>query len=355
METFLVDKAFMSEDDVIRIASGCLEQRVMGISKIGGGANNKVYRVTCPSQEYVVKFYFRHPLDSRDRLGIEFKSVSFLWQQGIRQIPRPIALNREHHCAFYELIKGTSLGTDISQDDIGKAAGFLEILRDLSLRPQCRDLPSASEAFFSLQDTLNSIRSRYKRIDINNDAQEYVSLHEFLTEEFIPLFESVAVWSKDYLEENGIPYDMPLSEAFRTLSPSDFGFHNALRVGEGQIVFLDFEYFGWDDPAKLVSDFLWHPGMNLSEGLKVNFVHRMERLFNNDPHFKTRLKSVFPLFGLKWCLIFLNEFIATGSDRRDFASSQTKNKTDIRLAQLAKAQAMSHKVRSVYKDFPFGI
>ena len=48
----------------------------------------------------------------------------------------------------------------------------------------------------------------------------------------------------------GVSWEQELLEQYRTLSPSDFGFHNALRTPAGTMVFLDFEYFGWDDPAK---------------------------------------------------------------------------------------------------------
>ncbi len=354
MNTFLVDKNQMSEDDVIRIASDCLHQRVDGISKIGGGGNSKIYHVTCPSQQYAAKFYFQHPSDPRDRLGTEFKSFSFLWEQGLRVIPKPVAQSPEHQCAFYEYIKGKPAGRDISQKDIEAAVDFIEILRNLSVGATGLNFPGASEAFFSVKDIVNSIRSRIDRIDSKGSGEEYDQLRGFLNGEFIGLFNTVAIWSKNHLEENGISYDVLLSQEFRTLSPSDFGFHNALRMADGKIVFLDFEYFGWDDPAKLVSDFLWHPAMSMPEDLKMYFVHRMSSIFGNDPNFIARLRSVFPLFGLKWCLIFLNEFIPTDSERRDFAHPLVKDKTAVRLEQLGKAKRMSKKIKTMYKDFPYG-
>ena len=39
------------------------------------------------------------------------------------------------------------------------------------------------------------------------------------------------------------------------ISPSDFGFHNALLKSNGDIKFIDFEYAGFDDPAKITSHF----------------------------------------------------------------------------------------------------
>lgn len=47
----------------------------------------------------------------------------------------------------------------------------------------------------------------------------------------------------------GINLDDVFDPAQRTLSPADHGFQNTL-VRNGQLVFLDFEYAGWDDQAQ---------------------------------------------------------------------------------------------------------
>lgn len=354
MNIFLDDKSQISEDDVARIASDCLQQRVKIISKIGGGGNSKVYHVACLAQEYVVKFYFQHPLDSRDRLGIEFKSLLFLWGQGLRVIPRPVTLSWEHQCAIYEFVKGTPPGNGISQKDIDGAVYFLGILRNLSAQATGIKFSGASEAFFCARDIVSSLRARLRRFYTEDNSSEYLALREYLQNEFLPLLEAVEACSKEYLTGQGVPWEQELSEEYRTLSPSDFGFHNALRTSAGSMVFLDFEYFGWDDPTKLVSDFLWHPAMSMPEDIKMYFVNRMTAIFGNDPYFKVRLKGVFPLFGLKWCLILLNEFTSTASQRRDFASPQIKDKAAVRLEQLAKAKCMSQKIKTIYMDFPYG-
>ena len=356
MNTFLADKNQLSEDDVIKIASDCLQQKVKVISKLGRGGNSQVYHVICPSQEYVVKFYFQDPSDSRDRLGIEFKSSSFLWEHGLRVIPRPVTLNQEHKCAFYEFIKGTPPGKDISQQDIDGAVYFLETLKGLSAQAADFNFKGASEAFFCGKDIVNNLRERLKRFSLEERTHEYVALQEYLKNEFLPLLDAVEAWSKEYITGQSVSWTQDLSKQYWTLSPSDFGFHNALRTSAGSMVFLDFEYFGWDDPAKLVSDFLWHQheAMNMPGKFKMYFVQRMSTIFGKDPYFKIRLNSVFPLFGLKWCLILLNEFIHTDAQRREFAQPPIKNKTETRLEQLAKAKMMSKKIKAIYKDFPYG-
>ena len=48
----------------------------------------------------------------------------------------------------------------------------------------------------------------------------------------------------------GLSMSAALPKETRCLSPSDFGFHNALLEATGKLRFVDFEYAGWDDPAK---------------------------------------------------------------------------------------------------------
>ena len=131
--------------------------------------------------------------------------------------------------------------------------------------------------------------------------------------------------------------ELPVSS--RTLSPSDFGFHNALRRSDGSICFLDFEYFGWDDPVRLAADFLLHPGMSLGEALRERFLKGMLEAFSGDDEFRVRLALLFPLIGMRWCMILLNEFHSEGWRTRQFAGS-SRDRASVLAEQLQKARTM---------------
>jgi hypothetical protein len=102
-------------------------------------------------------------------------------------------------------------------------------------------------------------------------------------------------------------------------------------------VFLDFEYFGWDDPAKMVSDFLMHPGMSLSLSAKQRFLSGILDRCDFATNFKSRLNGVYPLWGLKWTLIMLNEFVPEHLRRRRFALGDAETGVERRVNQLEKA------------------
>jgi thiamine kinase-like enzyme len=122
----------------------------------------------------------------------------------------------------------------------------------------------------------------------------------------------------------------------RTLSPSDFGFHNALRQPDGELVFIDFEYFGWDDPVKLVSDFLWHPAVELDAGERAALLTAAATIYAGDPAFGERRRAYSPLIALRWVAIILNEFVPEVWKRRVYAG-QTGAWDEIKACQLAKA------------------
>jgi hypothetical protein len=136
----------------------------------------------------------------------------------------------------------------------------------------------------------------------------------------------------------GWDFARPLDADKRCLSPSDFGLHNALRRPDGRFAFVDFEYFGWDDPVKLVADFILHPGMTLPSSLIARFRRGARRLFASDPDFAQRLALLEPLIALRWGLILLNEFLAEGWQARAFAGTAL-SQSEAKARQLAKARA----------------
>ncbi len=334
----------------MRIAARLATNPILSIESIGGGRNSQVYRVVdSNSRSYALKVYFQHTADHRDRLWTEFSGLRFLWQNGVRDIPAPLAADRDQGVALYEYVDGEKLAPDdITATEIRAAVSFLAHLKAVAHQASL-ELPAASEACFSGRALLINLQERLEKLlALTEDETGAQDLRSFLTDEFIPVFESTnrrisSVFSSDK--------ELPWSE--RTLSPSDFGFHNALRCHNGRLVFLDFEYFGWDDPAKMLSDFLLHPAMQLSEALKKQFAIELLEHFKNYSGFAERVKSVYPAYGLKWCLILLNEFLPVHSLRRQFAESRSDEFFSVRMQQLSKARLMLQKIKSNYEHFPY--
>ncbi len=342
----------IAESDLRAICRSALGRDVVLLEPIGTGRNGRVFRVDLDGAEtssppsVVVKFYRRDRGDERDRLGTEFGGLQFLWKNGVRAVPCPIAIDRDRHCAIYEYIAGevpTSLA--LAPEDIDTSVDFLGALKGLRDAAGSDALPAASEACFSLGDIVRSVEGRLERLRrAPPSTGEVARLHRWIGETFDPLMTEVREWCRGAAGRSRIAFDEPIGREARTLSPSDFGFHNAIRRPDGTLAFVDFEYFGWDDPAKTIVDYLLHPGMALGEPLKRRFAARAQAAFADVPTLATRARIVYPLFGLKWALILLNDFLP---ERFSLA------KAEWRRTQLEKAQAIVGRLAGAYAQNPY--
>jgi hypothetical protein len=313
-------------------------------ARLSGGRNSQIYRVDMAGGRTVAaKLYHRSAADRRDRLGVEWTALKFLWEQGVRVIPRPIAADPEHGCLVYEFVDGVPV-RDIQAGDVDACVEFLE---ELSLLSSCREsasLPLAADACLRPAALLSQIDGRLARLD--EAALDHPELAAYLCDEYRPRLEEASEDSRKGFRHAGLPWALELPRSERTLSPSDFGCHNALRRPNGELVFLDFEYFGWDDPAKTICDFVLHPGMRLSSNLERRYVDRILRVFDQGV-VRRRVELVFPLIALKWCLILLNEFVPADQQRRDFAAGEDNRQVAVQEAQLDKARRMLARAQSL--------
>jgi hypothetical protein len=317
---------------------------------VGGGRNSRIYRLYhANSPSYALKVYFRQAGDARDRLGTEYNSLSFLWSYGVRNIPQPLTHYEEADIALYEYIEGAKIEPQtISVEDIDTAVDFITRLQLLKEYKVAQQLSPASEAYFSVESIYNNIQQRVNRlIEGQHEQNADPALTEFLDQELLPTLDAVIRWSDT--QDN---WHQKIETERCILSPSDFGFHNTIRR-EDELVFLDFEYFGWDIPGKFISDFLLHPAMNLNTSLSRHFAGRMIENCSDPDWLIDHVKSVYPLFAIKWCLICLNEFLPEHRRRRTFAAGANQDWDIVRTEQLSKARYIIHRIHQEHEQFPY--
>ncbi len=347
-------------DEVRTDLKRILGKPVTRLERVGGGKNSQVYHVTCQAGndvfDYALKRYFRHSADQRDRLGVEYHALRFLCSHGITSVPVPVAVDAESGIALYEYIDGTKKDAgQMTGQDIDEAVSFLRNLDGLKNKPEAKDFLPASEAFFSIQSICDHVQLRLDRLRaLNETSENYLSLSRFLIHEVDPAFRDIVAWCKEKAQKSDIIFDEDIPFSKRTLSPSDFGFHNALWRSD-RIVFLDFEYFGWDDPAKMTVDFLLHPAlpMQINHALKNKFVRGLVDHFKEIRDLEDRIQIVYPLFAMKWIMIILNEFLPADLLRRQFAEKDAQDKNAIQVKQLEKGQRLLGRLLAEYKDFPY--
>ena len=281
---------------------------------LAGGANNRLWRVDTASGPAVVKAYFHHPDDPRDRHHHETAFAALAWQHGLRCLPRLLASDRDHRLALFAQVDGQPVRAADDQA-VAQARDFAIALQ--ALRPQAGALPTASEACFALAEHAATIDRRLARL-LPTEAGAFVE------SAVMPPWRTIAGRLAD-------ADDGPLPASERCLSPSDFGFHNALRRPDGSLCFLDFEYAGWDDPAKLVGDFFNQVAVPVAPSHYAGFRDALV-----PPARRHRCDLLRPAYAVKWIAIVLNEFLPVDDSRRRFAGKDLAGR---RARQLDKARA----------------
>lgn len=338
-----------------QIAQKLIGQSVIATELISGGRNSRAYKTICSGINYIFKIYFKNETDQRDRLGTEFSSLRFLEDCGLKNVPRAIIADLANNCAVYEYIDGEKIiSGDVTDGDIDQAVLFLSKLEGFKQYAAGKNINVASEACFSVHAIWENINKRCQDLAISVQQKEkYPDLHDYYQTQFKPAMKQVEEWCRRQCDKERLDYETELEPVGRTLSPSDFGFHNALRKQGGELFFLDFEYFGWDDPAKMVVDILHHPGMSLSVSQKQQFVRGIIEHFRNYPKLMERIEIVYPLYGLKWCLILLNEFLPDRLLLREFAGINTEDIRKLQAEQLNKAKLLLNETLIKYDNFPY--
>lgn len=309
---------------------------ISDLTALRAGGNNRVYRVQAGAGTFAVKQYFHEEADPRDRLRAEYGFLEHAWRQGIRTVPRPLASDPGSHLALYEFIDGPKpAGGEIGIDYVIEAAELFAALNSHSSRSTGSNLPQASDACFSIGEHLRSVDRRVERLAMLRAQSE----SERKALEFIVHLASE--WSAARARILAASKEPGTPSAVACLSPSDFGFHNALIRSGGGLCFLDFEYAGWDDPAKMVGDFFWHAGMHPAPAYFERFAAVALAPFEDAASIVERTRLLSPAFRTRWSCIALNEFIPDAARRRHFAGAGEGQDAEPRkLEQLEKARAL---------------
>ena len=337
-------------DDIQDAASRLTGGPVGTPMRVEGGSNNRVYRVAAGGAEYALKLYWKNGSHKIDRLEAEFSALTFLREHGVRCVPEAIACSRPHRLALYEWIDGQPV-LEISDGDLIQALDFIRTLHSLRKVDDARELPFAAETCMSASELVRQVESRFEKLETIGLSDD--RLNELLHDRINPAIEEVVINTRNGYRDAKLDFAADLKPEFWTLSPSDFGFHNSRRFADGRLVFLDFEYFGWDDPVKLAVDFVIHPGMTLSEERKTSFLKGVMEIFGDDPNFATRTHLLAPLYTLRWCLIVLNEFLPERWAHRN-SVWQDAERDFVLSRQLTKAERLLADAESNLRSFPFG-
>ncbi len=314
------------EEELNQVLQQELQDPLLSCAMIDQGSNSRTLQVFSPRHgELLVKRYVD---DGRRRLETEYMALKFLSRKGL-PVARPLMARSAEFYAVYSRLPGKHPCAEKADTRI--LAQLLDFLRQLhGFRAELPDFAPAADACLSAGAAIALVQDRRQQLAGVDDGR----LQKFLTSAFDPCCELL---SRRFQAAVGSAFFEALPETEQTLSPSDFGLHNALCTADGRLSFVDFEYFGRDDPAKLVSDFLWHPSMELPAAFRASFLQGCRELYGES--FYQRWQDSHAIHGLKWVLLLLNEFLPQHWQRRCFAGEKA-SRQQRQQYQLEKAQSL---------------
>jgi len=311
------------------------EIEVKEIKKYELGGNNNFYYFKDSRTEYALKLYSESDIN-RARREVEcykFLESTELSDFLLKFIKHDPVLN----AAIFKWENKVRENCDINT-----AIDFIYTLNKISKRSK-KYKYQAKDALFSLIDYEHDIK---RRILTLNNSIYYENIRIFLND--------VIEYKQSYISENYnvLIYIINLYKDHSILSPSDFGFHNSMCTDSG-VKWFDFEYFGYDSPLKLIVDFLIHPAMSLNVDEKMLWLNKMMSEFEINNSISSHIKTVWPLLGIKWILIILNEYCEDVWYNKILAKPTLKQiRKSVLIQQKLKAEELFSNIKEFEKKFP---
>ncbi len=269
--------------------------------QLRGGINNLVYRFGIHDRYCVIKGYPIQQANQRDRMQAEVEFLNYAQRVAKGRVPELINVDFDRRCVVMEYISGSSFPEAAKPlaEHVSEAESFFRQLNsDMKLARQMIHL-DAAEGFLSLKQHIGCVWKRLALMGTNHLHTAFRSQ----ARDVLILLEQQIHQAEERLEA-GIAtgeYEDLLDPKLRCVSPSDFGFHNSIRTTNG-LRFIDFEFAGWDDPAKAIADFDLQPRNNtpkeFSPLLNTICVNHFEDV-------RKRVRALKPILRLKWICIIL--------------------------------------------------
>lgn len=292
--------------------------RLVRVDRLHGGKNNILWSLLFDTGiRRVLKDYIRSNTDSADRQAREWAYLLELEARNIGRVPAPIFRCDDLGFSVFTHLNGVKIASsDITDDFIKLAANHIAEVALINVSSN----PFAKGAYFSIDGHINDIEKRLSKLEgLDFECSRIVDLRNFIDNNLRP------IWMERLRMINSVKPKHYFRHVKKYLSPSDFGFHNILAC-DGQLGFLDFEYAGQDDLAKLVADFSLTPQAPISSKQAIIFRDLIVSKIDLDEHFIGRVELLKFVGEIRWICIILNDFLPFFSNRRQQACGDDQEK-----------------------------
>lgn len=322
----------MNADKIIGEWAKFLSFKDFQATKKDGGINNSVFVLETGRKKFIIKIYPKNRHGSLRRLKAESDFLSYANSVCPEFTPKLIAVNQNIQSILMEYCEGTSIA-DISlnkEKGVHSAVLFMKQLNNK--REEARKVISqqATEGFHRISEHIENVRLRLKTLNSNHISKKLRDRSNSIIEKLHTTFNITNERVKKHLN-NSDHLDRIIQDSF-FVSPGDFGFHNAI-MKRNSIIFLDFEYSGWDDPAKIIIDFFLQPRVPISEN-EESFSKFIEVFtqYTEKQKLLERIRILRPILCIKWMTIIVS-FL---NPEREFASKFNDKNAENQLERCEK-------------------
>ena len=325
----------LRKEDYVSEFQKYFQDTILGIEKLDHKGNNQLFKIAFSDKKYILKRYSKLHRDNWERGKTEFKAITYMWDKGFREIPKPLDFDEKGNIAIYSYEQGQTLDASRARKkDILKAVRFLIKLNGVETDDKKKFSP-ASAACLNLVGYVDIIDRRLETMS-DYEPKDFIGEEAkfFLVNQVYPKVEELK--SIFFKKTTSMDIESELSLEEQVLSPGDFGFHNIL-IDQEDCKFIDFEYFGRDDPARQVLGFIHHDkSSKISDELKDYFLDSYKNGRNLSRNFEKRIEIVSPLVEMAWILIYLNVLSKDYMKHAKFAQGGIENLIQERLFKAEK-------------------
>lgn len=299
--------------------------------------NNKIIRFECSNKKKIILKKYSQVDNSFSTLEKEFEALKLMTEANL-PVPKAYFKDSKKGLALYENIESSELEPS-TENIIRDFSGFLSSLYNLSKTTEFDKFPGARDSRDKISDYKAHVSRRLSQIEAGckKDAR-FNPIQHYLDKIFKPLHKIVLERYENSLNKFKLDESKIFTSDQKILSPSDFGMHNAIYNNTNSFTFIDFEYMGWDDPVKLIADFLHHAVEDsITQDDRLEIFKRFSEKSSIGADFYQRLNTILDLVGLEWILIILNVANPEVLQRRMYANPQL-NVNELIEQRLKKAQ-----------------
>ena len=269
------------------------------ISPIKEYGDNFIYHLnTMADEPFILKRYYEKDTGDHDRLKVEVKNLKNLSDAGLATVPTPM-WNDGAEWVVFNYVEGKDV-TDAGDKDVELLSQFLIDLDNTGEKLKKRRIAPAFDARLTLKDYVKGIKTLWDLVFNSVQRGGLTDVTMFMMTDLEQMRQDninhFYLWCKR--EKWDQEAELPKKE--RIFNPGDFGFHNAIRRPDGNLVFVDFEYSGWDDPAKLMADFFYNTNQNLDMDKKLKVLDAFVQHRDWDKNFLNRFWAVCDLVAVEW-------------------------------------------------------